>query len=108
MIRCITIRVTHFFYHKKEKDLLLSLWVCGREASECGQVMGNALALSMTCPYVPKDASWSEGLVHISTDCRLDLFSRGLIQRNRAKYTLQFFINYPLKFEWVQSLVYFF
>lgn len=39
---------------------------CGREASEWGQAVGNALALSMACPHAPKGAGWSEGLVHMS------------------------------------------
>lgn len=52
---------------KLNKILLLScLWLCVREGSKCGQVVGNAVALSMTCPYSPKGAVWPEGLVHIS------------------------------------------
>ena len=51
---------------KKNKNLLLSLWVCGREASECGQTVDNVFLLSMACPFVPKGAGWSAGRVHIT------------------------------------------
>ncbi len=52
MIRCITIKVTHLLKNKR-KNLLLCLWVCGQKVIECGQAVGNALALSMAGPYVP-------------------------------------------------------
>ena len=57
-------RVFLFF---KKYLLLLSLWVCGREASECGHSVGNMVfMLSIECPHVPKGTGCSEGLVHIS------------------------------------------
>lgn len=64
-----SVRSTQDGHNKKTKNLLLSLWVCGREASECGQAVGNVFLLSMACPYVPKGAGWSVGRVHISTGC---------------------------------------
>ena len=50
------------------KLLAMALWVCGREARECGQPVGNG-SCPPGCPHGPKGSGWSVGLVHISTRC---------------------------------------
>lgn len=61
-----SVRSTQDGNTKKTYNLLLILWVCGREVSEYGQAVDNVFLLSTACPHVPKGDGWSAGRVHIS------------------------------------------
>ena len=49
------------------KNLLLRLWVCGRQASEWGKIVGNMVSLSIIFPHASQNTGCSAGAVHIST-----------------------------------------
>ena len=78
LIYCTGALLSFSVVFQYKNQLLLTLWVCGREARECGQPVGRAttelavctdsVARSMGCPHVfSSGRSAVRGLVHIST-----------------------------------------